>query len=275
MSDLVALFKQTYSEWSHDKASRLAAAMAYYAMFSLAPLLVVAVQLLAVGLGGQNAAHRALHSQIAQIAGPGVSKALDGIVKAQEQHHGQGVIASVISWALLLLGALGAFGTLQDALNTIWRAPEATGFNLKRMLRDRATSFLMVLVIAILLFAMVFASSLIVTLASHFTLLAHPIVVAFINAVITGAVGTVLFAAIYKYLPDTTVKWRDTWHGAILTAILFVIGQYLLAWYLGRAATASVYGAAGSLVVVLLWLYYTAQIFFFGAEFTRISAERR
>jgi membrane protein len=272
---MLDLFKQTFSEWSRDKASRLAAAMAYYAIFSMAPLLVVAVQLLAVGLGGQEAAHRALHSQIAHVAGPGVSKALDGIVKAQEQHRGQGVIAAIIGWIMLLLGALGMFGTLQDALNTIWRAPESTGFNLKRMLRDRSASFAMVLVVAVLLFVMVVASSLIVGLSSHVGLLAHPWIAGTINGLVTASVATLLFAAIYKFLPDTHVKWSDTWHGAVLTAILFVLGQYLLAWYLGRASTASVYGAAGSLVVVLLWLYYAAQIFFFGAEFTRVAAERR
>lgn len=272
---MIGLFKQTFAEWSRDKASRLAAAMAYYAIFSLAPLLVVAVQLLAVGLRGQEAAHRALHSQIAHVAGPSVSKALDGIVKAQEHHPGQGILAAAIGWVLLLVGALGVFGTLQDALNTIWRAPEATGFSLKRMLRDRAASFAMVIVVAVLLFAMVVASSLIVAATAHVGMLGQPIVAGLINAALTVAIGTVLFAAIYKFLPDTTVRWRETWHGAILTAILFVIGQYLLAWYLGRASTASVYGAAGSLVVVLLWLYYASQIFFFGAEFTRVSAERR
>lgn len=277
----VALAKAVFARWSQAKAPRLAAALAYHAIFAIAPLLVVAVQLLTLGFGGgtahARAAHDALLGIITHSVGRDAGKAIDGMIAATANHHGQGIVAAVISWAFLILGAIGLFAVVQDALNTIWDAPERHGFDWRRLLRERAASFALVLAVGVVLFAFVSLSAVLVALLGYvLPSLAHSrLVLEIINALVTAAVGTLLFAVLYRVLPDVHVDWKDVWLGAGLTAVLFAGGQYLLAMYLGHVATKSVYGAAGSLVIILLWLYYASQIFLLGAAFTRVMAEER
>lgn len=274
-----ALLKKSYAQWSRAKAPRLAAALAYYAIFAIAPLLVVAVQILTVVLGGGSAHAQAAHSSVLAIithsVGPDAAKAINAMINATAKHRGQGLLAAAVSWVLLVLGAIGLFGTVQDALNTIWSAPEEEGFDVKRLLRDRLASFGVLIAVGIVLLCFVAISAVLVSLVGYIVPgMAHSRwILESINAIVTAAVGTLLFAIVFRILPDVRVDWEDVWLGSGLTAILFVIGQYLLALYLGHVATKSVYGAAGSLVIILLWLYYASQIFLFGASFTRVIAE--
>lgn len=275
------LLKKSFARWSRAKSPRLAAALAYYSIFAIAPLLVVAVQILTVVLGGGSAHEHAAHSSVLGIirhsVGPDAAKAINGMINATAKHRGQGLVAAVVSWILLVLGAIGLFGTVQDALNTIWSAPEEEGFDFKRLIRDRLASFGVLIAVGIVLLCFVAISSVLVSLVGYLSpSLAHSRwILEAINGVVTAVVGTVLFAIVFRILPDVRVEWKDVWPGAGLTAVLFVIGQYLLALYLGHVATKSVYGAAGSLVIILLWLYYASQIFLFGASFTRVMAESR
>lgn len=277
----IALSKAAFARWSQAKAPRLAAALAYHAIFALAPLLVVAVQLLTLGFGGgtahAHAAHDALLGIITHFVGSDTGKAIDGMITATANHHGQGIVAAIVSWVLLILGAIGLFAVVQDALNTIWEAPENRGFDLRRLVRERFASFVLLLAVGVVLLAFVGLSAVLVALLGYvLPALAHSrLVLEIINAFVTAAVGALLFAAIFRVLPDVHVDWKDVRLGAGLTAVLFVAGQYLLALYLGHVATKSVYGAAGSLVIILLWLYYASQIFLFGAALTRVMAENR
>lgn len=275
------VFKKSFTRWSRAKSPRLAAALAYYAIFAIAPLLVVAVQILTVVLGGGGAHEHAAHSSVLGIitrsVGPDAAKAINGMINATAKHRGQGLFAATVSWILLVVGAVGLFGTVQDALNTIWSVPQAEEFNFKRVLRDRLASFGVLIAVGIVLLCFVGISAVLVSLVGYILPgLAHARwILEGINAIVTALVGTLLFAIVFRILPDVRVDWKDVWLGAALTAVLFVIGQYLLALYLGHVATKSIYGAAGSLVVILLWLYYASQIFLFGAAFTRVMSERR
>ena len=276
-----AVFKAAFARWSQAKAPRLSAAMAYHAIFALAPLLVVAVELLTLGFGGgtahARAAHEALLGIITHSVGSETGKAIDGMMTATANHHGQGIFAVAISWVLLIFGAIGLFAVVQDALNTIWETPERRGFDLRRLVRDRLASFVLLLAVGAVLFAFVGLSAVLVAFLGYVlpALAQSRLILEIVNALVTAAIGSILFAVIYRVLPDAPVAWKDVWAGASLTAVLFVVGQYLLALYLGHVATKTLYGAAGSLVVILLWFYYASQIFLFGAAFTRVMAQER
>jgi membrane protein len=273
---LFNLFKQTFQNWSADKAPRLAAALAYYAVFSLAPLIVIIIGIVGLYLG-KNTAQGQIMGQIQGLIGKTGAQAIQSMVTGAQQRPSSGIFATVIGIVLLLLAAGGLFGELQDSLNTIWnvKIKPAKGFGeVLAMIRQRFFSFAMVLGIGFLLLV-----SLIITAAisaiGKIVFSALPgteFLMEILNFVISFLVITVLFALIYKVLPDVQIRWRDVWLGAAFTALLFVIGKFLIGFYLGRSSYTSTYGAAGSLVIVLLWIYYSAQILFFGAEFTQVYA---
>ena len=277
--DGVALLRQTFHEWSEDKASRLAAALAYYTLFSLAPLLVVLI--LSMGLVlGQEAAQGQLVGQIQSIVGEDAAELIQGMIDAAGRQRSGGVVASLIGLAALILGAIGLFGALQDALNTVWDVePQQTGgflSSIKTQVLKRVTSFAVVLLVGAVLVAAFLASAALSTVVSLIgdALPGLSYVWFVANFVVSFAVITVLFAIIYKVLPDAEVAWGDVWIGAATTSLLFVIGKEAIGFYIARAGVGSIYGAAGTLVVLLVWIYYSAQLLLLGAEFTQVYANK-
>jgi membrane protein len=274
LKDLWGLLKETYQEWSEDKAPRLAAALSYYTIFSLAPLLVIVIAIAGL-VFGQAAAQNRINVQIEGLIGQPGASAIQAMI-ASASNPRAGIIATVIGIVTLLLGAAGLFGQLQDSLNTIWEIQTKPEKGLGGLIKKRFLSFTMVLGIGFLLLV-----SLVITAAlsalDNFTTQLFPgfeLVFQVVNFLISFGVITLLFAMIYKILPDAKLGWRDVWLGAAVTALLFSIGKLLIGLYLGHASVTSSFGAAGSLVVVLLWIYYSAQILFFGAEFTQVYARR-
>ncbi len=268
------LLKESAVHWSNDKASRLAAALSYYTIFSIAPLLIIAIGVAGL-IFGQEAASNQLFQELRGLIGDQGAKALQTMVESANQKDG-GIIATIIGLVTLLIGASGAFGELQDALNSIWGVQLKPGQGIKGFLRSRFLSFSMVLVIGFMLLVTLVISTVMSGLGHYLErILPIPAVaLQILNFLISFSVTAMLFTLIYKVLPDVTVKWRDVWIGGVFTALLFSLGRFLMGLYLGRASVTSAYGAAGSLVIILLWIYYSSQILFFGAEFTKTFADK-
>jgi len=267
-----SLLKETFQEWKDDDALDLGAALAYYTIFSLAPLLLVVISIAGL-VFGREAVQGQLVGQIQGLVGHDGAEAIQTMI-ANAGRHGSGVLATVIAVVTILFGATGVFGQLQKTLNKIWGVEPKPGLGLKGLLKARALAFGMIVGIGFLLLVSLVVSALLSGLGSYLTGLfpGAAVVLNLLSAVISLAVITLLFAMIYRILPDVEISWRDVWVGAAATAVLFTIGKYLIGLYLGHSSVASVYGAAGSLVVVLLWVYYSSQILFFGAEFTQVYA---
>jgi membrane protein len=269
------LLQETATEWQRDKASRLAAALSYYAIFSLAPLIIVVIAI-AGSLFGEAAARGKIIDQIQGAVGREGAAFLQTLLQnANHGGPGTGIIASVLGIVALLFGATGLFVELQDALNTVWGVTAKPNLGVKDFFRKRLLSFAMILSIGFFLLLSLIASAVLSTL-SHFaaTNLSDGLgpFWQIINSIVSLGVITLLFATIYKLLPDVKIMWSDVWVGAVITSLLFMIGRSLLGLYLGSTAFNSTYGAAGSLIVLLVWFYYSAQILFFGAEFTQVYA---
>ncbi len=268
------LLKQTASEWSEDSAPRLGAALAFYSVLSMAPLLVITLSI-AGAVFGEEAARGEVVGQIQGMVGEQGAEAIEEMI-ANAQKPNTGTVAAILGIVTLLLGAAGVFGQLQDALNTIWEVQPKPGRGVLGAIKDRFFSFTLVLGTGFLLLVSLVVSAGLHALTDYLTGL-WPAMEAFVhvaNFVLAFAVTTLLFALLFKYVPDAQVAWKDVWVGALLTAGLFTAGKFLLGWYLDRGTVGSAYGAAGSLVVLLVWIYYSAQILFFGAEFTQVYAKR-
>ena len=263
------MIKQTLADWMEDKAMRLAAALALYAILSLGPILVITLKVMTMVLD-DNIASGQLDHQIDALVGGDAGKAIKQMILANSK-EGAGVLATIISSLLLLFTATGVIGELQDAMNTIWEVKPKPDQGIWGFIRTRLLSAGMILGIAFLLLTSMFLSTLVTTMAKKIAG-EHAWFGYVIDAVISLGVVTVLFAAIFKFLPDVKTQWRDVWTGAAFTAVLFIIGKYALAIYFAKAAPTSAFGAAGSLVALLLWIYYTSMILFFGAEFTQVYA---
>jgi membrane protein len=275
VSEIVDLLKQTFAEWNADQAPRLAAALAYYTAFALAPLLVIVIAIVGVIFSREAAQTQILH-QIESSLGAGATELVSGLIESSTQPQA-GILSALISIITLLLGAIGAFTQLQGALDIIWNVDSAKReTNMFTFLKDNLLSFGMILVIGFLLLVSLVLSVLITALNTFVAgvLPGTEFVLNFVNFFGSIAIITLLFALIFKFLPHTFIQWRSVWVGAVVTALLFVIGKQLLGLYLGRTSTTSAYGATGSLVVILLWVYYSAQIILFGAEFTQVYAKR-
>jgi membrane protein len=275
LSEIGALFKQTLDEWLADKASRLGAALAYYTLFSLAPLLIIVIGIAGL-VFGEQAVRGEIATQMKATLGESAASAIEDLLK-NSQATGGSSWATVVGFAILLFGATGLFVQLQDALNTIWKVTPRTGRPIWSMLRERLLSFTLVLGTAFLLLVLLVVST---ALSALNRFLPHDALPGgfhwwlVINGLVSFGFSMLLFAMIYKILPDVHIAWRDVWVGAAVTALLFTAGKYLLSLYLGRSSTTSAFGAAASLVVLLLWVYYSAQLLLFGAEFTRVYADR-
>ena len=272
---MLPLLKQTASEWMEDDAPSLGAALAYYTVFSLAPLMTIAIAI-AGFFFGKEAAQGQIFDELRVLLGEEGGKAIEEMVQSASAQPTVGVVATVISVIILLFGASGVFGQLQASLNRIWGVKPKPGRGVLGMIQDRLLSFGFTLVVGFLLLVSLLLTAgiaLVADLAGGL-MPASETLTQLLNFVLSLAIITLLFAMIFKFLPDAKIAWRDVWIGAFLTALLFTVGKFALGLYLGKSSVASSYGAAGSLIVLLLWVYYSSQILFFGAEFTQVYANR-
>jgi membrane protein len=273
ISKVTEFARELFSEWSGDDALSLGAALSYYTIFSIAPLLVLVIAIAGL-VFGRAAAQGQIVGQIQDTMGPAGAQMIEGMI-ARASKPASGVVATIVSLVTMGFGASGVFGQLQSSLNKIWSAEKRRG-GIRGQVSRRVTAFGMILGIGLLLFLSLAASAALSglhdILGERFPILAQVLPVA--NFALSFAVITALFAMIFKVLPDARIEWRDVWLGAAVTALLFTIGKALIGLYLGRAGVTSVYGAAGSLVLVLLWIYYSSQLLFLGAEFTEVYSRR-
>ena len=268
-----ALVKQAATAWVDDHAPSMGAALSYYTVFSLAPMLLIVVAVAGL-VFGQDAARGALFGQLSGMMGAEGAKAVEDLL-ASVSKPSEGILATITGIVVLLIGATTVFGELQDALDRIWRAPERDkGGGLWALLRTRFLSFGMILGIAFLLMVSLVVSAGVSAMGKWW----HPafggweILAQSVTFVFGLVVTTVAFAMIYKLMPRVKVRWHDVWIGAAVTSLLFSLGRFLIGLYIGKSGVASGFGAAGSLVVVFVWVYYSAQIFLLGAEFTWVFA---
>lgn len=262
------IWNDAWTGWSNHKCSLLGAALAYYAIFSVAPLLMIVVGL--AGLFLHDEATQKVTNQLEQFVGSAPAHAISGMLKNGGKAPA-GLGPTILGLLTILVGATQLFVALQDTLNTIWEVPITSW---KRRIRSQAVSFIMVAVSSLVLLISMVASMVLLAMSKsmHDVFRFPPWAMEAINFGLSFVVVTLLFAMIYRFLPDTEVAWGDTWAGAAATALLCVLGKFLVGLYLVWAGVESAYGAAGSLVVLLIWVYYTSQIFLFGAEYTRAYA---
>ncbi len=266
--------KQTYTQWDAHDAPRLGASLAFYTILSLAPLVIIATGVAAL-VFGHSAARAQIMGQVQSMIGKDGAQAI-GAMLENGQKPAKGIAGTVIGLLTLLFGASGVLVELRAALNRIWDVTPNSSAGIMGLLRERFFSFGMVLSIGfLLLVSLVFSAGLEALGKFWGTVLPVPAAVLVIaNLLISFLAISVLFAIIFKFVPETKIAWRDVWVGAFATAFFFDIGKFLIGLYLGKAAVGSTYGAAGSVIVIIIWVYYSSQIFFFGAEFTHVRAKR-
>lgn len=267
------LIKDSAAEWSDDNASRLSAALAYYTLFSIAPLLVLILGIVSLVLGEEEGRSQAIQ-QLGGTVGQGGSSMLQDMVRSAQKPT-SGIIASAISFIVLLFTASNLFYALQTSLNTVWDVQQKS-LGVWGSIKNRLPTLWIIPVVGLLLLASLVASAGISALG-QFTGNIFPGVQYLLHAadfLLSFVVVGLLFALMYKILPDADIKWSDVWLGAGVTSLLFSIGKLLIGLYLGKSSMSSMYGAAGSLVVLLAWVYYSAQIFFLGAEFTQVYSNQ-
>ncbi|MFP8967320.1 YihY/virulence factor BrkB family protein [Pokkaliibacter sp. CJK22405] len=256
-----------------DRAMRHSAALAYYSIFSLAPLMIIAIAVAGL-IFGEDAAHGAIKEQLETTLGDQASQLIENMIASTHHVKLNGFMA-VLGTGLLFFSATGVFSQLKEAMNMMWGIASKPGRGVRGALLDRSISLIMVFLIGMLLIFSLLITVIIAGLSSWLTLV-MPLPGIFwqsMNVLISLGVTTVLFALIFKVLPDANIRWMHVWIGAFVTAVLFTLGKIGLSLYLGREGTTSTYGAAGAMVLILMWVYYSACIFFFGAEVTQVYAE--
>ena len=278
VKEIRGMASEILAEWSKDQVPRLSASLAYYTLLSLAPLLVVVVAVAAL-VYGQKAAQGQLVWEIQGLVGGAGAVAIQGLIRGAYYKHDAGIVATIFGILTLVFGASSVVVELRDALNTIWHAhsPPSSGFRgILRLMKDRFYAFALILGLGFVLLFSLILNAWIAAMGRFFnSILPMPEwVLETATFLLSYAVTTFLFAAIYKFLPDVRLRWSDVLVGASVTSLLFTAGKQLIAFYLGRVSFDSTYGAAGSLVLVLVWVYYSAQLFFLGAEFTKAYARR-
>lgn len=267
------LFKATLLQWFDDQPFQLSSSLSYYTLFSLAPLLIIVIGIAGFAFG-HDAAQRQIVETIQGMVGPQTADAVQGIIKNASNQPRTGIFSAALGIIALIVGAGGVVGQLQTSLNTIWGVTPKSKKGIWVFVRQRFISFAMVLAIGFLLLVSLVISAM-VTALTQFSgayiggveTIAH-----LLDVIISFVLVTGLFAMIFKFLPDAKINWRDVWIGALLTSILFTVGKFLIGLYLGHSGATSTYGAAGSLITILLWVYYSSLIFFLGAEFTQVFA---
>ena len=273
--EIFDILKKTASDWMEHQAPTLGAALAYYTVFSLAPLLIIAIAIAGLVLG-QEAAQGQIFDQLRGLLGEASGKAMQDMVQNANAKPATGVVAALIGVVTLLFGASGVFGQLQTSLNTIWGVQPKPGRGILGIVQDRILSFGFILAVGFLLLVSLLLTAAVSLVGQWFGGMVPGMetLAQIVNSILSLALITVLFAMIFKFLPDAKVAWHDVWIGAFITAVLFTVGKLVLGVYLGKSGVSSSYGAAGSLIVLLLWVYYSSQILFFGAEFTQVYASR-
>lgn len=269
---ILGLVKATFRDWTEDKAARLGAALAYYAIFSIGPILVVTIAI-AGRVFSKAAAEGQVTSSLRGVLGDSSATLIEGMLKSASSPRAS-IIAGIIGLVTLLLGAMGIFGQLKDALNTIWEVEPGKGGGIMGAVKKNGLSFLMVLGAGLLLLASMLVNTLLAALGPFISqnIPGGALLWNVVNYVVTLALISVVFAAIFKFLPDIQIGWKDALLGGAVTSLLFLIGQFALGLYFGISRPGSAFGAAASLVIVLVWIYYSAQILFLGAEFTQVYA---
>lgn len=274
MRQNLGLFVHAGQAWLADNAPSMGAALAFYSAFSLAPLLIIASAVAGVVFGATRA-RGAVVDQFKELIGPVGAESVERLLNATA-NLGTGLLATLVGVVLLLIGASSVVIELQNDLNRIWRAPKRDRSGYTTIIRARLIAFGLILGFGFLLLVSLIVSVGLAALMQHSRMFAQQgLLLHALNIVLSIGAYTVLFAMLFKFLPNVSLSWRDVWRGACVTAVLFSLGQLGIGYYLGRSATTSAYAAAASLLVLLLWLYYAAQIFLFGAEFTWVYAQRR
>ena len=276
LKDLFSLLKDAFAAFGETKCARLAAALSYYTIFSIAPILIVVISIAALFFN-ESTARANIVAQISNVVGSTGAEAIGEILtNANKGGKGGNIIATVVGFATILLGATGLFAALQDSLNTIWGVEPKPDNGIVTMIHARLLSFVMVLGIGFLLIVSLVASVAVKSAADWLggVMGGAEWIAPVLNVVLFFLLLTLFFAMMFKILPDAQIQWRDVWVGGALTSILFSVGKSVLSWYLARPGTASAYGSAGALVVLLLWINYASQILFFGAEFTKVYANK-
>jgi membrane protein len=273
--DFPSVLMESASAWMEDNALRLSASLAFYSVFSLAPVLVIAVSIGAL-LFSEQTVRDQISAQLEALAGPRAADALEALLVTTAAQKRTGTFATIIGIVVMLFGASGVFGELKDALNTIWGVVIKPGRTLLRLIHDRFLSFSMVLSVGFLLLVSLLLNAILTALSKYINWMLPLPALAWQTLDFVGSFGviTVLFAMIFKILPNVRLGWHDVWMGAAVTSLLFVLGKFLIGFYLGASSITSAYGAAASVIIVLLWVYYSACILFFGAEFTKIYASK-
>ena len=273
--DLFSLLKETFKEWNEDDPFQLSAALSYYAVFSLPGLLLIVISV-AGFIFGEEAVQGEISAQISRMIGAEAAKSVESMISNVHQNESS-LWATIIGVATLIFGATGVFYHLQQTLNKIWEVEVKKEEGIKKLLLDRLTSFGVILVIGFLLLVSLVLTTALSALSDYIreNLPDYLIYVFYVmEFLVSYGIITLLFATIYKVLPDVEIQWKTVWIGALVTAALFVIGKFALGIYFGKSDPASAYGAAGSLILILLWVSYSCLILFFGAEFTQVYARR-
>lgn len=275
-SHIKGLFETSFSEWNRQNVPRLGASIAFYSLLSLAPLLLLAVSI--VGLVfGHSAAEKGITQQLGALMGPTAAKVAGDLLNSRHTESG-GVVGTIVSLFTLLFSASGVLIELRDDLNAIWEVPvpQVSGMKmLASFIKERLFSFAMVVAIGFLLIISLLASTVISAIASTSGTIGsiEAVLLHIANILVSFLIIAGVFAAVYKVVPDTHIEWRDAITGGVVTSVLFTLGKFILGLYLGRASYSSMYGAAGSIVVLIAWVYYSAQIVYLGAEFTKAYAK--
>lgn len=272
---LPKLLKDSFFAWNNDDPWRLSAVVAYYAVLAIPGLLVIIINIIG-SIWGEQIVTGELNRQLTSILGPDAAKSILAMI-SDSLNSTDNLVSTIIGIGSIIFGATGVFYQLQISLNKIWKAEETSDFSLVKIITDRAKSFGFILVIGFLLLLSLIITTAISALTEYIQRIFPDIVlylVYLINFLISIGIISTLFALMFRYMPDTKIRWKTVWIGAILTAFLFVLGEFLLSFYFGKSNPGSTYGAAGSIVLVLLWVSYSCMIFFFGAEFTRVYSKR-
>ena len=269
------LLKRTVAQWIEDQPFQLSSSLSYYTLFSLSPLLIIVIAIAGLGFGREAAEHQIVET-IQGMVGRQSAQAIQGMIQNAGSRPKPEVLSALTGFVALILGAGGVVGQLQTSLNTIWGVTPKPGQGVWGFVRQRFISFAMVLSIGFLLSVSLVISAVVTSLTQFMgdffggaKILAHAL-----DLSVSFTLVTALFAMIYKFLPDVRIQWRDVWIGAALTSVLFTVGKFLIGLYLGHSGVSSTYGSAGSLITVLLWVYYSSLIFFLGAEFTQVYASQ-
>jgi membrane protein len=271
----VSMCTKAVYAWLDDRAPTMGAAIAFYMVFSLAPILVIVIAV-AGFVFGQEAAEGALFGELAKLVGPDSAGAVQAMLRSASSTR-SGVIATVVGIGTLIATSTAVFSELQAALNLIWKVPAAGNLGVAHFLKSRFLSLSVIVIIGFLLLVSLVASTALIAFSDYLdrTLPNFSIILYIIHYAISFGFTTVFFAVIFKILPDYPVEWYDVWLGAALTSLLFTIGKHLISLYIGSSNMASSYGAAGALIIVFVWVYYSAQIFLLGAEFAKAHGDQR